>query len=567
MRKALLILLLALMCPIFALAEDFCVMSADEPGPLIATGQPISAISIWHDGNEAYLFLPSYIDASRLRVSLPEGTTVDMDGTTLRDGDVTALMQPGRTLTVTTQKRAYSLTVLQSANIPALFLATASGESDYIHQDKAHREPGALLMVSPDGAIAYNGGLNQLRIRGNTTSQYEKKPYQFKLEDKTALIGQDKARSWALLANYIDHSLLRNTLALTLSEAVGLPSVPDSAPVDVYLNNAYMGSYLLCETVSVGSGRVDIADLAEATEAVNAVLPEDAPLISGSNWRMILHLWFATRGWSPTPDFWQAADIPHDPADITGGYLLEIGIKRDWDEKPSRFVTSSGWPLVVREPEYASVAQMNYIRGLFQRLDNALSDPETGWEALQGLVDVNSFVRKYVLEELLINYDGGTGSQYFYKDSDSRDPLIYCGPPWDYDNILGVNETVSDPGRFYVQTRQHSPSAMFPRLWAIPAFRDAAMASYREDFRPLLDALLGNEPSDSLPSIADSARLIEASAAMNFIRWPIDYSFHPRVRNTGNTWAENVDDLLSFLTQRVQFLDEAWQESIGKDKP
>lgn len=554
MKKALLILLLALMCPLFALAEELYVIPAESSGPQIATGQPIDAISVWRSGEEAYLFLPSHADAGHLRVSLPEGVTIDIGGTTLRDGDVTDLLRPGETVTVTTPEDTYPLTVLQSANIPALFLATESGQSDFIHKRKANREPGALLMVAPDGAITYNGGLNQLRIRGNATAGYEKKPYQFKLTNKTALLGQDKARTWALLANYIDHSLLRNTLALSLAQAAGLPSVPESAPVDVYLNNVYMGSYLLCETITIDSGRVDITDLAKATEKVNEMALEDAPLMDFDGQEL------TSQAWPPAPNSWHAVDIPHDPKDITGGYLLEIGIQRDWDEKPSRFVTSSGWPLVVREPEYASIAQMDYIRGLFQQLDDAINDPEHGWETLSELADVDSFVRKYVLEELLINYDGGTGSQYFYKDADSRDPLIYCGPPWDYDNTLGVYEPVSDPAHFYVRSRLTSPSTMFPRLWAIPAFRDAAKACYREEFRPLLGELLGDAPSTSLPAIADSARLIEASATMNFVRWPIDYTLNSRVRNTGDTWAENIDELLSFLTQRVQFLDEAWQE-------
>lgn len=559
MRRVLLILLPVLLCPFLALAEDFYVMPAEEPGPLIATGQPIGAVSVWRSGDEGYLFLPSNFDADSLRVALPEGESIRIDGTALRDGEVSGLFQPGRTVTVDSPAGSYSLTVLQSANIPALFLATDSGRSDFIHEGKANREPGALLMVAADGQTVYSGGLEQLRIRGNTTANYEKKPYQFKLEDKTALVGHDEARSWALLANYIDHSLLRNSLALSLSEAVGLPSVPECAPADVYLNNVYMGSYLLCETVSVGKGRVDIADLEKATEDVNELALERYPAVSGADWRTVVRMWFAVGRWSPAAGYWQGAKIPNDPEDITGGYLLEIGIERDWDDKVSRFVTNSGWPMVVREPEYASAAQVNYIRGVFQRLDDAIGDSEQGWEALLEIADTDSFVRKYVLEELLMNYDGGTGSQYFYKDADSRDPLIYCGPPWDYDNILGINVTVSEPDQFYVQVRENSPSAIFPRLWAIPEFREAAMAAYREEFRPLLDELLGSVPPKRLPSIEESAAVIGASAEMNFIRWPIDYSFHPRVRDTGGTWEENVEDLLAFLEQRVMFLDEAWQ--------
>ena len=561
MKKALLLFLLTLLCPLFALAEDFCVMDADSPGPVIATGLPIGAVSVWHENrDQAYLFLPANLDPQRLRVALPEDESLIVNDIAIYNDDITNLFIPGQTLSVTTSSGSYSLTVLQSSDIPALFLSTASGESAFIHADKANREPGELLMSMPDGAVVYDGALEQLRIRGNTTSQYPKKPYQFKLAHKTALTGGDKGKSWALLANYIDHSLLRNTVALTLAEAAGLSFVSECTPVDVYLNNEYMGSYLLCETVTIGSSRVDIADLEDATEAVNRYPLEAYPSAPSDTLRIILDAWFIRSRWSPIRNTHEAIALPNNPEDITGGYLLEIGIKRDWDEQLCRFVTNSGWPLVVKEPKYASVEQVTYIQSKFQQLDNALANPERGWEMLQGVANVDSFVRKYVLEELLINFDGGTGSQYFYKDTDSRDPLIYCGPPWDYDNTLGVNSTVCDPARFYVQTRTVAPAALFPRLWKIPEFQEASMEVYWDVFRPLVDELLGNAEGEHLTAITELADEIEDSAAMNFIRWPIAYAFHHQVRNTGNTWEENIEDLLSFLEQRVAFLDEAWAQ-------
>ena len=559
MKKGLLLLGLLLLLPLRVMAETppaLFVADARMDEAITSTGRPLDAISLFDVQGDRYLFLPAFADASALRVLLEGTDRVTVNGQTLANGEVTGLFVPGETLRVTLSQEAFELTVCQSENLPAVFLFTESGESAYIHASKDNREPGAVLLVEADGGVACEQTLSQIRIRGNSTTQYEKKAYQIRLEEKQALLGMDADRTWVLLANYIDRSLLRNTLALRLASAAGIAYTPESTPVDVYLNNEYMGNYLLCEKVETGEGRVEIDDLEEATDAVNAqALDSYAPagygLDASRNSRQ-----YGYGEWRPTPDTWRAIDIPQDPADITGGYLLEVGVFRDWAEQPSAFVLHSGWPLAIKEPEYASVAQTLYIRDRFQHIDSAISDGD--WATLSGLIDVDSWVRKYVLEELLGNYDGGTGSQYFYKRS--GDPLIYCGPPWDYDNILGVNSTVGQPDGFYVNRRAQQPGAVFPRLWTMEAFRTAARETYRKVYQPLVEALLGeaNDPGGAIQTLASCAEEIRASAEMNFIRWPIDYSYHRQVQSTGGSYQENVDFLSDFLRRRAAFLNESW---------
>lgn len=58
-----------------------------------------------------------------------------------------------------------------------------------------------------------------------------------------------KAKTWILLANHADPSLLRNTLAYDLAAAFGLPGSPDSRFVDLTINGEYLGNYLITEKV------------------------------------------------------------------------------------------------------------------------------------------------------------------------------------------------------------------------------------------------------------------------------------------------------------------------------
>ena len=81
---------------------------------------------------------------------------------------------------------------------------------------------------------------------------------------------------------------------------------------------------------------------------------------------------------------------------------------------------------------------MEYISGYMQSFEDAIYasdgiDPATGKHYTQ-LVDLDSLVNKYLIEEVSKNYDGNTSSMFFYKDSDAVDPLMYAGPCWDYDS-------------------------------------------------------------------------------------------------------------------------------------
>ena len=64
-------------------------------------------------------------------------------------------------------------------------------------------------------------------------------------------------------------------------------------------------------------------------------------------------------------------------------------------------------------------------------------NPNTG-KTLEEYIDLESWAKKYLVEEIVKNFDGGISSQYFYKDSDAKgEPLLYAGPVWDYDGALG----------------------------------------------------------------------------------------------------------------------------------
>lgn len=87
-----------------------------------------------------------------------------------------------------------------------------------------------------------------IKGRGNSTWGYPKKPYTLKLDSKTSVLGMPKHKRWALLANWMDRTLLRNDVSLELgrrSKALGW--TPDGRFVELILNGKHMGNYYVCE--------------------------------------------------------------------------------------------------------------------------------------------------------------------------------------------------------------------------------------------------------------------------------------------------------------------------------
>ncbi|MBQ2701120.1 MAG: CotH kinase family protein, partial [Clostridia bacterium] len=463
----------------------------------------------------------------------------------LSSGDTTGLIQPGAELNVKWGKNKATLNVMKSANLNALFITTESGSMKEIHKDKEHRESGHFVMLSPAGDIALELPLDEIKGRGNSSFRYKKKPYQIKFEEKIDLLGMGKAKKWILLTNYIDNSLLRNRIGFEVSRAVGFEATCENEFVDLYLNHEYAGNYLLTEKMEIGKTRIDIADLEGATEDVNEGDLDSYPKAGRRGYK------------KNTRKYWE---IPNDPEDITGGYLLELELTTRYAQEASGIVTKRGQPVVIKEPEYASEAQVNYIGDLLQAFEDAIFakdgvNPTTG-KHYSEYIDKESYVTKFLIEEVLKNYDANRTSQYFYKPADSQSTLLHAAPIWDFDQSLdnyGMNGS-----KAFLASNKATSFHWFPRAYAIPDFRQRVEELYAEKFVPVINILLGKGGTlGELRSIESYADEIKASAQMNFRRW--GYIEYPeRYTSAGKTFEESIAYLHEFLERRMENCNKRW---------
>jgi len=300
---------------------------------------------------------------------------------------------------------------------------------------------------------------------------------------------------------------------------------------------------------------VEIRDLEEITEDIN-----DQPL---GEYRML---------GSKTPVKGQGKyyDIPNDPADITGGYLMELDLEARYHLLTSAYVTERGQIISIRSPEYISRAQYEYISGLLQSVENALfsqdgTDPVTG-RRFEEMVDLDSAALKYLFEELICNFDANKTSQFFYKDA--GDPLIRLGPPWDYDISL-ANRSGEDGVEFIdpealavgTQVRMKLP-VYYRQLYLLPAVRDRLASLFKKaNVRQAVEAL--TQGGGSAPSIMAWTEKNAAAIRKNYMVNPNRF-FAYYTRAFGSDFRLHAQSVSDFLYRRMLYLEGLWQAD-GKD--
>lgn len=152
-----------------------------------------------------------------------------------------------------------SLDFPEEDGIPHIYIDVIGGlpiesKEEYLYAD---------LIINGKGQYENLKTKTKVKLRGNTTMSFPKKPYKLKLEEKQSLFGLAPAREWVLLANFVDETFAKNAAAMKIGELVGFPFVNHIIPVDVTVNGVYIGNYMFTEQIELNSGRVEADELWE----------------------------------------------------------------------------------------------------------------------------------------------------------------------------------------------------------------------------------------------------------------------------------------------------------------
>lgn len=460
---------------------------------LAVTEEGTEEIQVWEKNEEEFfVFLPSYAELSQLQVKSYH--SVWLDGRKLKNGMSCDGLQLGRPYELTDgRQHLASVTFLRSGEIPAMFIDTVSGTLDHIHEKKDNKETSQIRLYDAAGGLCYSGRTDSIKIRGNSTINYAKKSYGIKLSSEADLLGMGRAQNWILLANAIDPSYLRNKMALDLAMDVGLPYSPENRWTDVYLNGEYAGLYLLSERNEIHPSRVSISE--------------------------------------------------------NGGFLTSVEFPWKLEAENLRHIrTDRGTALRI----HASAMADSAVAQVWRSVENAIFagdgiDADTGKHWTE-LIDLDSWAKKYLIEEVFGNVDGGRASQFFYLDGNDPTGRVFAGPVWDYDLALSSQEPYQEFGEtpfrdeqfemFYVKT---NPESFYYPLCRDPIFLERVAELYEKEFMPRLEALTDEK-------IDRYAKQISAAAEMDQTRWGRQDA------------AEQTEYIKKCLAGRTKFLNEVLQK-------
>jgi len=500
------------------------------------SGNPDTRVSVQIIGEENTMVLPSSVKPERLTLfsGWESSSDIYMEGDLKKEAFISGreinldhfCTDGNYRLKFTRGKEEYTIRLLFSETVPALFLVSDNPDingREWVEAsaDKSNKATGRMALLKEDGSLVHQGTLTQIKGRGNSTWIGKKKPYQIKTDVKVDLLEtgkpENKSKTWVLLANYLDTSLMNNSIALGLGKAMGMEVNIENAHIDLYYDGQYRGSYLLSEKVEVEGGRVDIADLeAENTSANDGVDIESLPVASAT---------------TQNGAFFTYCEGVKSPEDISGGYLLEMDYESRAKEEVCYFRTARGQYVVVKSPEYASKEEMDYIASYYQEYEDAVynggTNPKTG-KAYTDYVDGASVACYYVMNEFTKARDFFSSSAYLYKNN--GDGKMHMGPLWDYDLSFGKSR--------YEENTEESPyglsvfnTAFGEKLLEIPSFRVLLSDIYTEKLYPIAKELDLKE------------NRLRASALCNAYMW-----------HQGQSWEEDVQSLREFIKERAWYL-------------
>ena len=350
----------------------------------------------------------------------------------------------------------YLIEYLSAENIDTLyFTLTNNKDLNYVHKNKTEENPGMLTIFEKNGNVSQEV-VKGFYGHGNDSWTFEKKSYNLKLENRSDILGMGENEDFALLAGYRKNSLMSFCTTTEMIQAMNFAYAPEFRLVNVFVEGEYAGVYYLVEKIEIDENRLEIFNLYEETKRYN----------HGNLETFKLHDW--KNGLTNAERYWY--DIPNNPEDISGGYILEAD-STDYLNTQSRFVSDRNIHMTLKRFNYASKAEVDYIANYWQEFEDALFS-ETGYNK-QGkyyteYIDLESFATQWLLYELAEEASLGS-SIYFYKESEiTGDGLLHACYPWDMEQS-------------YIQERQDV-------LWNVKV-KGKAMYGYwgvcytHEDFR------------------------------------------------------------------------------------
>ncbi len=410
-----------------------------------------------------------------------------------------------------------------------------------------------------------NVGVN-IRARGNSTFHAPKKPFRLKFDEKQEMLGLNGGKaykSWVLMADYYDGSMLRTfgtfKFAQSLMENKYYSS--DCTHVEVYLNGEYRAVYLLCEQTQMNRGRVDIPEKEDG----------DTSLEHG-------YLMIGVGGQVDEPELITVRPEIHI-TDRTGKTNYYGGVN----------FTLSGGTYTQEQKDYVS----KYVSGVFKVVaaavyDNeyyrltragnlvrktsfewAVTDEEKQIETVSAVFNIESAVSMCILDEICKNLDAMAFNMYVDL-SPEGDGVLTLAAPWDFDfSMANTHYATTHSYTGFYATNFSESEGVRVNLWyvmlgSIPWFEDMIREHWQENYVELKTVV---------SEMISVNYAYDAAFNRDWERWgkPINRSLiHHHASADLATFDEHLDAgkfVTDWLTMRLWWLNKQWGDGTEEDNP
>ena len=382
--------------------------------------------------------------------------------------------------------------IFLATNLPLMVIKTENSKEP--DSTETYINCNVKIINSSDSSILDQDA--EIRVRGHSTASLAKKPWKIKFKKKQIVLDIDSKngyKSWAVLANHYDESLIRNDLAFEISRNIGLPFTPRCRFLDVIMNGSFRGNYYICDQVEIKKGRVDI----------------------------------------------KIANDEDDP-DITGGYLIEIDGRAGEEEK--YFLTEKGLLGEIKDPDSDDITkeEENYIKLYLNKVEK-----QVYLGNLQYL-DLPTFYRYFIMQEFCGDIDTTLSS--FHLTKRRGDDKLYFGPVWDYDLSFDSDDRLIPTNQKPLFTFYYGASAGTCRYFLKTILLTNNSMSYiNQTWNELKQSALTFDKLNSY--ITQESNKILESAKLNYYRW-----FNSKIENVENEYQSNVAIVTNYVKQRFDRL-------------
>lgn len=415
----------------------------------------------------------------------------------------------------------------------------------------------------------------KVKVRGNWTTTYDKKPLRIKFVEKRNMLGLNdgaEMKNWVLLAEYKDGSMLRDKAALEIARGLleedGLYA-SDAEFAEVEINGEYWGMYLLAELQQINPNRVNITEPATVDYAgtdIGYFLEFDGYFDDEPELQMF-HVDYADN--APLVPFDGEGGSGREMTCLPegrGDYRNDIGvtIKNDIiSQEQHDFISSfvNNTYKIMYEAAYNDAA---YVFSEDYSEIVPTSDI-TPFEAVDKVVNLESLADMYIISEITCDADIYWSSFFMTADfGETGDKKLTFTAPWDFDSAMGNKDRCADSTGLYAANIVPDVNGEYETInpWlAVLMYEEWFTDIIRENWTEAYNSGIFTSACDMIK--ADTAEYT-AAFNRNYTRWNNilkNDAFKMELSKKAKKCRSHSDCseyLCDWLTKRIDYLNGYW---------